>query len=115
MKKTLLYIIAIPLALIASSILPNYFLKILDYFIPFDVIIDFFDKYLMNVFSGYIAVAFTVLIAPAKKILLGSITLLLNIIAIIYVYTQGAEFNYLFAIGGVLALIIMIISKPFEI
>jgi hypothetical protein len=121
MKKTLLYIFAIPVGLIASMVLPNIFEKILDLFIPFEGINNFIDNYLMKIMSGWIAVGITVLIAPSKKILYGIIMLLLNILASIYMYTIGDKFNYLFIIGGVLAFVFAIMEhsnkkeEPFEI
>ncbi len=111
MKKKALYIIAIPLGLIASMVLPKIFEKILDLFIPFDGINNFIDNYIMKLFSGWIAVGITVLIAPSKKIIFGIVMLILNIVATIYMYTTGADFNYLFVIGGVLAFIFVIMEN----
>jgi hypothetical protein len=111
MKKTVLYIIAIPIGLIASMVLPKIFETILDFFIPFEGINNFIDNYIMKIFSGWIAVGVTVLVAPSKKILLGIVMLLLNIVATIYMYTKGDEFNYLFIIGGILAFIFAIMEN----
>lgn len=111
MKKTLLSIIAIPVALIASMVLPKIFESILDLFIPFEGINNFIDNYIMKILSGWIAVGITVLIAPSKKIIYGMFMLLLNIVASIYMYTKGAEFNYLFIICGILAFIFAIMEN----
>ncbi|MDH6209169.1 hypothetical protein M2254_000753 [Chryseobacterium sp. BIGb0186] len=48
MKKTLLYIFAIPLGLIASIILPAIFSKVLVFFIPFESLNNFIDKICNN-------------------------------------------------------------------
>ena len=111
MKKNLLYIIAIPIGLIASMVLPKIFETILDLFIPFDTINNFIDNYIMKIISGWIAIGVTALIAPSKKILFGIIMLLLNIVATIYLYSNGAELNYLFIIGGILAFVFVIMEN----
>lgn len=111
MKKTLLYIIAIPVGLIASMVLPKIFETMLDLFIAFDTINNFIDNYIMKIISGWIAVGVAALIAPSKKILFGIIMLLLNIVATIYMYTKGAELNYLFIIGGILAFVFVIMEN----
>lgn len=109
MKKILLYIFAIPIGLTASIILPAIFSKIFDYFIPFENVNDFLDKYLITILSGWIAVGITFLIAPSKKIFFAGIMLLLNIIASIYLSSKGDQLNYLFIVGGALAFISVII------
>lgn len=108
MKKIILYIIAIPVGLLASMVLPKIFEFVLDVFIPFEVINDFLDNYLMKFLSGWIAVGIPVLIAPSKKKLYGIIMLGLNLSAVIYMYNASDEFNYLFLIGGVLVFIFIL-------
>lgn len=108
MKKTILYIIAIPVGLLASMVLPKIFEFVLDVFIPFEVINDFLDNYLMKFLSGWIAVGIPVLIAPSKKILYGIIMLGLNLSAVLYMFNLSGEFNYLFLIGGVLVFIFIL-------
>ena len=111
MKKSILYIIAIPIGIIASMVLPKIFETILDRFIPFEGINNFFDNHIMKIFSGWIVVSVTALVAPSKKILFGVIVLLLNTVATIYMHTKGDELNYLFIIGGILALIFTIVAN----
>ncbi|MCG2459460.1 hypothetical protein K8352_01720 [Flavobacteriaceae bacterium F89] len=106
MKKVLLFIIAIPIGLIASMILPNLFSKIFTIFIPFDSITNFLDIYFMKFISGWIAVGITVIIVPSHKILFGLIMLGLNLLSAYYMFISiGDEFNYLFVVGGILPLI----------
>ena len=107
MKRVLLYIFAIPIGLIASFILPTIFSKIFDYFIPFDAINNFLDTYLITALAGWIAVGISALVAPSKRILFASIMLILNIIATVYMFQKGDNFNYMFIIGGILALILI--------
>lgn len=105
MKKNLLYIGAIPIGLVASMVLPKIFEIVLNLFIPFDVINNFIDNYIMKILSGWIAVGMTMFIAPSRKKIFGIIMLLMNVAAIVYTYSKGAQFNYLFIIGGILAFI----------
>jgi hypothetical protein len=107
MKKIILYVIAIPVGLIASMLLPAFFSKIFDWFIPFDGINDFLDNYFLKFIGGWIAVGITAMIVPKYKILFGTIMLIFNIIASYYMYSQGDDFNYLFVIGGIIALILV--------
>ncbi|WP_033960435.1 hypothetical protein [Psychroserpens jangbogonensis] len=106
MKKTTLYIIAIPLGLVASIFLPIYFSKILHYFSPIEGITEFFDNYLITIFGGYIGVFIPALIVPKHKIIFGFIMLAICIISSFYMYSKGDDFNYLFVIGGLLGLIV---------
>jgi hypothetical protein len=107
MKKILLYIIAIPVGLIASMLLPAFFSKVFDWFIPFDGITEFLDNYLLKFIGGWIAVGITAMIVPKYKIIFGIIMLILNVIASFYMITNGDDFNYLFVIGGIVALILV--------
>jgi len=111
MKKTLLYIFAIPIGLIASAVLPKIFSFIINIFIPFDGVIHVIDNYILKSLSGWIAVGITAMMVPSYKILYGLIMFGLCIIATLYMYYQGDRFNYLFLIGGILALIILIINN----
>lgn len=104
-KNTLRYILAIPLAIVASMILPKWFMFIFNIFIPFDFINQFIETYLLSVFAGWITVGVTFLIAPKRKILFALIQLTLNLIAIIYMFKIGGDFNYLFLIGTLLCLL----------
>ena len=108
MKRVLLYIFAIPIGLTASLILPTIFSKIFDYFMPFDAINKFFDTYLITALAGWISVGVSAFVAPSKKILFACIMLILNIVASIYMFQKGDSFNYIFIIGGLLALILII-------
>lgn len=114
MKRILLYIFAIPIGLIASLILPTIFSKIFDLFIPFDAINNFLDTYLITALAGWMAVGISALVAPSKKILFASVMLILNIIASVYMFQKGDSFNYMFIIGGILALILIIYGKMNE-
>jgi hypothetical protein len=107
MKKSLLYVIAIPVGLIASVLLPAYFSKVFEWFIFFDVIREFLDNYFLKFISGWIAVGVTALIVPKFKITFGAIMLALNIIASCYMFSKGDVFNYLFVVGGIVALILV--------
>lgn len=109
--KNLPYVFAIPLGLIASVILPAIFYKILSFFIPFENVNNFIDKYILTILCGWIAVGITALIVPAKKILFGSIMLALNIISTIWMYFKGDDLNYLFIIGGFFSLLFVITIK----
>ncbi|SUX48515.1 hypothetical protein [Chryseobacterium indoltheticum] len=111
MKKTLLYIFAIPLGLIASIILPAIFSKVLIFFIPFESVNNFVDKYVITILCGWIAVGITALIAPSRKILFSGLMLILNIIATIWMFTNGDNFNYFFIIGGALSFVSVIINQ----
>ena len=116
MKKTLLYIIAIPIGLVASILLPAFFSRIFQLFIPFEGITEFLDNYFLSFIGGWIAVGITALIVPQHKIIFGVIMLVLNIIASYYLFSKGNDFNYLFIIGGIVSLILVGIefSKPNE-
>ena len=111
MKRTLLYVFAIPIGLLASIILPAIFSKIFDVFIPFESVNNFIDKYIITILCGWIAVGITALVAPSKKSLFAGIMLFLNIIASIWMYTKGDNFNYLFVIGGALAFVFILINE----
>ncbi len=111
MKKAVLYILAIPVGLIASMVLPKIFETILDIFIPFEGINNFIDNHIMKIISGWIAVGVTVLMVPSKKVLFGIIMLELNLLAAVYMYQKGDEFNYLFIIGGILAFIFTLLEN----
>lgn len=110
MKNTLRYILAIPAGIIASLILPTFFMWILKLFIPFDFITNFMENYLLPVFAGWVAVGFTIIIVPKRQFLFGVIMLLLNIIGSTYMYYAGEDFNYLFLIGGLIPLGIVYLS-----
>jgi hypothetical protein len=107
MKKILLYVIAIPVGLIASMLLPALFSKIFEWFIFFDVIREFLDNYFLKFISGWIAVGVTASIVPNFKITFGVIMLVFSIIASYYMFSKGDAFNYLFVIGGIVALILV--------
>jgi|AntRauMFilla1563_2_1112583.scaffolds.fasta_scaffold00368_2 hypothetical protein len=107
MKKILLYVIAIPVGLIASMLLPAYFSKVFEWFIFFDVIREFLDNYFLKFIGGWIAVGVTALIVPKFKITFGVIMLVFSIIASYYMFSKGDVFNYLFVIGGIVALILV--------
>lgn len=108
MKKILLFVVAIPLGLIASAVLPAIFSKILEMFMPFEAFTIFANDYLMVVLSGWIAVGITSFVVPSYKILFGSLMLGLSLIASTYMYYLGDEFNYLFLVGGILGLLLVI-------
>lgn len=113
-KKILLYIIAIPAGLIASTILPSIFSKILNFFIPFRTITDFLDLYFLKFISGWIAVGIAGLVAPSHRILFASIMLGLNLLAAFYMYSLGDEFNYLFVLGGIAPLVLLVLHYLLE-
>tara|TARA_R110002153_G_C13330970_1_gene498007 strand:+ start:8736 stop:9305 length:570 start_codon:yes stop_codon:yes gene_type:complete len=104
MKNTLRYIFAIPIGAILSIILPMWFIFLLESFMVFDFIIHFIDDYLINVFTGWLAVGFTIIIVPKKKKLFGIIQIVLSFIGAIYLYKINNEFNYRFFIGAFLGL-----------
>ncbi|WP_282073202.1 hypothetical protein [Polaribacter atrinae] len=104
MKNTLRYIFAIPLGILVSMILPKWFMFIFNTFIPFDFINQFIENYLLTVFEGWVAVGVTVIIVPKRQILFGAIQVILNVIGAIYMYKLNNDFNYLFLIGGLVAL-----------
>ncbi|WP_024479275.1 hypothetical protein [Cellulophaga baltica] len=107
MKKILLYVIAIPVGLIASMLLPAFISKIFDWFIPFDGINMFLDNYFLKFIGGWIVVGFTAMIVPKYKLIFGTVMLMLNFVASYYIYSQGDDFNYLFVLGGIIALILV--------
>ena len=107
MKNILRYILAIPIGVIASMILPKIFMLIFNLFIPFESITNFIEQYLLAFFAGWVAVGFTILIAPRRRILFGIIQIILNLLSIIYMYTVNGDFNYMFLIGGIISLLMM--------
>ena len=104
MKNTLRYIFAIPLGILASMILPKWFMFLFNTFIPIDFINQFMENYLLTIFAGWVAVGFTIIIVPKRKIVFAVIVVLLNLISAIYWYKIGNDFNYLFLIGGFIGL-----------
>jgi hypothetical protein len=88
-------------------LLPAYFSKVFEWFIIFDVMLDFFHNYFLKFISGWIAVGVTAFIVPKFKITFGLIMLAFNIIASCYMFSKGDVFNYLFVVGGIVALILV--------
>lgn len=107
MKKILLYAIAIPGGLVASTLLPAFFSKILEWFIPFDGIREILDNYFLKFMGGWISVGIAAMIVPKYKFIFGVIMLALNIIASFYMFSKGDDFNFLFVLGGIIALILV--------
>ena len=99
-KNILRYIFAIPLGILASMILPKWFMFLFNNFIPFDLINQFIEDYLLAIFAGWLTVGFTIIIAPKRKILFGIVQVIINLISAIYMHKIGNNFNYLFLIGG---------------
>jgi len=104
MKNLIRYIIAIPIGIIASVLLPKWFEIIFDTFLPFDFINNFIDNYFLKFIAGFVATGITLLIVPNKKILFGVIVVVLNIASSIHLYCKGGGFNYLFLIGSIVPL-----------
>lgn len=111
MKKILLYIFAIPIGLLASIILSAIYSNVLKYFIPFESISSFLEKYLITILCGWIAVGVTAICAPSKRILFAGIMVALNVFTSYWLYTKGDDFNYLFVIGGFLCFFYILINK----
>ena len=103
-KNILRYIFAIPIGVIASIILPKWFMFLFNKFIPLDFITDFIGLYLIKVFAGLVAIGFTVIIAPKKKTIFSILQIILMLISLIYDYNVNGDFNYLFLLGGVIGL-----------
>lgn len=103
-KRILLYIFAFPIGIVASAVLPKLFEYPIRFFIPFEFIREFLITYFLKLISGWIVVAITMLLAPSRKIVYGVVVVLLNLASAIFLYTNGQELNYLFIIGGVIAL-----------
>jgi hypothetical protein len=88
-------------------LLPALFSKIFEWFIPFDGIREFLDNYFLRFIGGWITVGVTAFIVPRYKIIFGGIMLVFITFASYYMFSKGDDFNFLFVIGGLVALIVV--------
>ncbi len=101
------FIFAIPLAIVASLILPIIYKYILNYFIPWDFANEVIDNYLIPFFAGSIIIGTSYLIAPRFKFIYATITFVLCLIAIYVDLTKSNTINYIFILGCIFGLIII--------
>lgn len=111
MKKILLYIFAIPLGIISAAILPIIYSHVLSYFIPFQFVDSFLQKYLIPFLGGWIAVAVTAVCAPSKRLLFAGIMLLINILTSLWMFRMGDNLDYMFILGSIACFVYILINR----
>jgi hypothetical protein len=107
MKKTLLYIIALPLGVLLSSILPMIYSNILDHFIPFEFLSKLLKSYIIPVSSGSILTGTIIFIVPDYKKIFGCGSVFLTII-LVFVFLEWSLYYVIYLLGQILALFLLI-------
>jgi hypothetical protein len=114
MKKILLFIVALPLGLLLSSILPMIYGIILDHYIPFESLSNILKSYIIPVSSGSILTAAIVLIVPDYKKIFGYASVVLTIV-IIFVFLEWTLFYGFYLLGQIFGLLFLIKERYSEI
>jgi hypothetical protein len=114
MNKNLLYIFALPLGLLLSSILPMIYGIILEHFIPFESLSNILKSYMIPVSSGSILTAAIVLIVPDYKKIFGYASVVLTIV-IIFVFLEWTLFYGFYLLGQIFGLLFLIKERYSEI
>ena len=104
MKNILLYIIAIPVGLIASIIIPSLLEYIIIYFIPFETLVIFLQLWFLKLVAGSLTTVIPTLIVPNRKKLFFYATLALALFATICEYKRSGDFNYLYLMGALMGI-----------
>ena len=107
MNKILLYIFALPVGLLLSSILPMIYGNILDHFMTFESISNILKSYIIPVSSGSILTAAIVLIVPDYKKIFGYASVVLTIV-IIFVFLEWTLFYGFYLLGQIFGLLFLI-------
>jgi hypothetical protein len=106
MKKILLYIIALPLGVLLSSILPMIYSNILDHFIPFEFLSKLLKSYIIPVTSGSILTGTIIFIVPDYKKIFGFGSVFLTILSV-FVFLEWSSYNVIYLLGQIFALFLL--------
>lgn len=109
--KIIRLIFAIPLAILASIIIPSINRYILKYFIPWDFANQIIDNYFIPFVAGSVTIGAAYLIAPRFKIGYAVTTFLICLFSIYLDYSKSDSINYVFAVGSGFGLIITFIDS----
>lgn len=113
MKKVLLYVFALPIGILLSSILPVIYGNILEHFIPFELISNVLKSYLIPFFSGSILIGSTMFIVPDYKKIIGFVNVILTVI-LIFIFLEWTVYYFLYLLGNIFAFLIFINSDLIE-
>lgn len=114
MKKIFLYILAIPIGLLLSSILPVIYGNILEHFIPFESISNLLKSYIIPVSSGSILTGTIIFIVPNYKKIFGIGSVFLTII-LVFVFLEWSLYYFIYLLGQIFALFLLIKEGHCEI